>query len=325
MAILLVGTKTAGAYGLGDTSDKSGLKILFDYLAETASDVSDLPVPADNPLLAAGSTAFCAGNGKRYYLASSGSWEEDTFSGGGGGGGGSTPTGTISITQNGQTDVTDYATADVSVSPTLQTKTATPTTSAQDVEPDSGYDGLSKVTVAAIPSQYIIPTGTKSISENGTGIDVSQYAAVDVAVSSSGGSSYTLIHSTEMEVSHNSGTATSVGQVVIPGTEPLDNSFLYVKIRDKAGKRNGYYWGNDCFISGFKGSCAVVHSITNTGAVNTYGETNLYGLYPASLNLTNRRFDIKAKYGSTYSRTIDGTYTIEVYLLDYAPGGNPFS
>lgn len=189
MAILLVGAKTAGAYGLGDTSDKSGLKILFDYLAETASDVSDLPVPADNPLLAAGSTAFCAGNGKRYYLASSGSWEEDTFSGGGGGGGGSSPTGTINITQNGNNiDVADYAAANVNVQPTLQTKTATPTTSSQDVEPDSGYDGLSKVTVGAIPSQYIVPAGKKTITENGTDIDVSQFATADVAVPSSGGS-----------------------------------------------------------------------------------------------------------------------------------------
>lgn len=70
--------------------------------------------------------------------------------------------------------------------PTLQTKSATPTTSAQDVEPDSGYDGLSKVTVGAIPSQYIVPAGKKTITENGTDIDVSQFATADVAVSSGG-------------------------------------------------------------------------------------------------------------------------------------------
>lgn len=64
----------------------------------------------------------------------------------------------------------------------LQSKSATPTTSQQTIAPDNGYTGLSQVTVGAIPSEYVIPTGTKTINQNGTGIDVAAYANVDVAV-----------------------------------------------------------------------------------------------------------------------------------------------
>lgn len=54
-----------------------------------------------------------------------------------------------------------------SISPTLQSKTATPTESSQTIAADSGYDGLSQVTVNPIPTNYGL------ITYNGSSLMVS--------------------------------------------------------------------------------------------------------------------------------------------------------
>lgn len=136
--ILQISSGGGSAIAITETDDSHGGKIL----EVTAVDLSDDTVRADK--LVSGYTAHDA----------TGTAIEGTLQPG------ITPTGTISITQNGTgIDVGQYAYANVSVSggsPNLQTVTdVDPTESSQTIEPDTGYDGLASVQINAISSTYV--------------------------------------------------------------------------------------------------------------------------------------------------------------------------
>ena len=69
----------------------------------------------------------------------------------------------------------------VTINPTPSSpKTVTPTKSVQNIAPEDGQL-LSGVTVNAIPAEYIIPTGSQTVTTNGA-VDVTALASVTVAV-----------------------------------------------------------------------------------------------------------------------------------------------
>ena len=97
------------------------------------------------------------------------------------------PDGTLNVDANGDVDVTMFRMARVGVytPPTLQDKEITPTKEVQTVVASEGYDGLSGVTVNAIPDEYVVPSGELEITENGT-YNVREYASTNINVPTGG-------------------------------------------------------------------------------------------------------------------------------------------
>ena len=100
------------------------------------------------------------------------------------------PSGSVALTSNGSHNVREYATAEVAV-PLPEKYTGaniiTPTRQAQTLQ-TIGKELESNITVNPIPSEYIVPAGDISITENGT-VDVAQYARALVDVAGGGGAS----------------------------------------------------------------------------------------------------------------------------------------
>ena len=149
--------------------------------------------------------------------------------------------------------------------------------------------------------------------------------------------SYELIYSDDYTVNTSSETASLIDTIDLPAKALTSGKMLYVKIRDKAGPRSGYFTGSDSIYINTeeaKGTatyslepCTWLHTrkngVLNTGRVlsATYG----YGVWADPIQKANGAgsIDINAKWDSN-SGTINGTYNVSVYLLDYAPNGNPF-
>lgn len=180
--------------------------------------------------------------------------------------------------------------------------------------------GTAKATITPTSSaQYLnIPEGYN---------DTAQFYTIAAA---SGGSSWTKVAETSYQVSTTGTTAATVatwatGHSEIWTTEKI----LYVRVRDTAGKRAGYFYGSDNFFTGvFSGTSnsAGVRFVTYYSDSGAYGKsasnsTSGYGVY-ADTVYSDGELRIRRRYHSGNSLTIDGTYKVEVYLLD-PPTGAP--
>ena len=162
-------------------------------------------------------------------------------------------------------------------------------------------------------------------------------AMFDVISEGGGGSaSYELLHSEEVTANTTSTSTTVIKTISLGADAYTGDKLLLVRIRDKAGPRDGYVYGSDSLF--FNNAAAVGSNFgclstpvyycvkSNKWSVGTGFSGSGYGVFAQTLygggsGSTVGDLDIATKYGSSYG-TINGTFTVDVYLVSM-PDGTP--
>ena len=184
-------------------------------------------------------------------------------------------------------------------------------------------------------------TGTSSGGGGGGGIEITQdaqgYIVLPEQGGGSGGSSWTLLNSAEVTTSYSSTTAQLLTTYYLSSDVGDPTKIIYVRIRDKAGRRNSHFYGCDAFIE-FRSSNAntigtiaqFIHSTNSNGAnvvyvLATSTASTGYGVYTKEVAIlsTSVRVQLYEVTNAQYAPSIDGTYTVDIYQLT-SPDGLPF-
>lgn len=228
----------------------------------------------------------------------------------------SAPTGTkqISITQNGTTteDVTNYASAEINVnvstpSPTLQTKSVTPTETTQNIIADNGYDGLSAVQINAIDSSYV-------------GSGITQRSSADLSANGAtvtAPSGYYSADATKTVASGTEGTPTAakgtVSNHAIAVTPSVTNSEGYIS--------GGTHNGSAVTVS----ASELVSGSLSITSNDTYDVTNYErAVVNVSPNVASKTVTANGTYNAS-TDSLDGYSIVAVNVQTFKTGSVTFT
>ena len=143
-------------------------------------------------------------------------------------------------------------------------------------------------------------------------------------------SSWQKIYETTVEVSTTS-TSVATAATISTGHPEIwtSNKWLFITIVDTAGKRTGHFYKSEnLFFTVYPAngqqadsSAGFLRFVINYDAEGKFNNqlNQAYGVYPDAV-YPNGDIRIRRRYSNTISLTIDGTYRIEVYVLDTANG-----
>lgn len=176
----------------------------------------------------------------------------------------------------------------------------------------------------------LVAQGSDTATQNGT-VDTTLINSLTVNVSGGSGYGYTKLAEQDFAVNTSSTTETDVGTINCGADAWTKNKVLYVRVRDKAGARDNYFCGSDSYvINAYVGTSTssltgIMKSIIKKNSGTSYNTgSSSAGVYPTKIADTGL-LTIRAKYSSSNSGTIDGTYHVEVYTLDWPDGVSPFN
>ena len=150
-------------------------------------------------------------------------------------------------------------------------------------------------------------------------------ASVTGTYEGGGGTSawHKLVNAQENNVVTTQTSASNAFSIELGASAYNKNQIIWVHIRDKAGKRDGYFYGSDVFFMNYLKANGATTPLS-VSAIETFycvgttitGFAGQYGVYGFSINSDSGLLLVKSRYNSSYSHTINGTYVTNVYALD---------